>query len=308
MKTIRKVNILIALLTVLLVVACKNEDIVREPSPIVPADNQTVYFAPSNVTKYELDPAAATSVTVKLMRKDSTSAADVPIKVMKNDSNIFVIPATASFQAGKGSTTVNVTFPQSKIGINYAFELGITGDKYLNPYSTTVPVVRVSINRVQWDLVGTGQFYDDFTFASVESVKIYYSALKKQYRIPNPYTVAMLTEAGWGTKIGGPTSDYVIFQIASGKVTWTSWYIGLNYQGVAGQPYQAFFPSYLGTIRNTTSYNVDDALSIVDPSNSKLLKLYPRYYILAIPGGYSPKYPIYISLPGGPDLNALLGF
>jgi len=302
MKTLKKY--IIILVVGLIVVAC-NEDIVREPSPVVSADNQTVYFAPSNVIKYELDPTAATSVTVKLMRKDSASAAEVPIKVMKNDSNIFVIPATATFQAGKGSTTISVGFPQSKIGVNYAFELGISGDKYYNPYSTTMPVVRVSINRVQWDLVGTGQFYDSYAFASVASVQIYYSKLKSQYRIPNPYTNAMLTEAQWDNWIGGPTSDYVFFQIKSGKVTWTSWYIGLNYQGGAGQPMQAFFPSYLGTLLNTANYNADDALSVVDPDNSKLLKLYPRYYIIGL-GGFKPTYPVYISLPGGPDLATLL--
>ena len=306
MKTIRKVNILIASVAMLLITACNNDEVVRVPSPVVQTDNQTVYFSPNNTTSYELDPSAATSLTVTLLRKDSTSAAEVPLTVMKNDSNIFVIPATASFAAGKGSTTISVGFPQSQIGVPYSFEISVSGDKYLNPYSTVVPVVRVSINRVKWDLVGTGQIYDSFVFASVESVQIYYSALKKQYRIPNPYTNAMLVEAQWDNWIGGLTSDYIIFQVTSaGKVKWTVWYTGLNYQGTAGAPVQAFFPSYLGDIRNVTTYDADDALSIVDPDNNKLLKLYPRYYIIGV-GGYSPKYPCYISLPGGPDLNVIL--
>lgn len=304
MKKINKILLGILGVSVLLFSSCNDKEIVRDPSPIVPTDNQTVYFSPNNTTSYELDPTAPTSLTVTLLRKDSTSAAEVPIKVMKNDSNIFVIPATASFQAGKGSTTISVGFPQSQIGIPYAFEISVSGDKYLNPYSTVVPVVRVSINRVKWDLVGTGQFYDSFTFYSVASVQIYYSALKNQYRIPNPYSVALLTEAEWGTYMGGPTSDYVFFQIKSGKVIYTTWYTGLNYQGVSGQPIQAFFPSYLGILRNVTTYNVEDAKSIVDPNNSKLLILYPRYYILGV-GGFG-LFPCYISLPGGPDLKTLL--
>jgi len=305
MKTIKKVNILIALIAMFLITACNNEVVVRTPSPVVPTGNQTVYFSPKNATSYELDPTAPTTVTVTLLRKDSTSAADVPLKVMKNDSNVFVIPATASFQAGKGSTTISVGFPQSVIGTSYAFEIAVSGDNYLNPYSSVVPVVRVSIVRVKWDLVGTGQFYDSWVFASVAPVQIYYSVLKKQYRIPNPYTVAMLTEAEWGTYMGGPTSDYVIFSIAAnGNITWTVWYTGLNYKGVSGQPIEAYFPLYLGTVRNSTAYNADPKSS-VDPTNSKLLKLNARYYIIGL-GGFGV-FPIYISLPGGPDLKTLLG-
>jgi hypothetical protein len=309
MKTIKKVNILIAILAMFLITACNTEVVVRDPSPVVPTGNQTVYFSSKNATSYELDPAAPTSVTVTLQRKDSTSAADVPLKVLKNDSNIFVIPATASFQAGKGSTTISVGFPQSVIGTSYAFEIAVSGDNYLNPYSSVVPVVRVSIVRVKWDLVGSGQFYDSFVFASAAPVQIFYSALKKQYRIPNPYTDAMLIEAGWNVApndyMGGPKDDYLVYQVAAdGNITWTVWNTGLNYKKVAGQPIQAFFPLYLGTVRNVTTYNADPKSS-VDPTNPKLLKLNARYYIIGL-GGFGV-FPIYISLPGGPDLKTLLG-
>jgi len=305
MKTLNKIKILTAFFTMLLVIGCNEEDIVRDPSPVVATDNQTVYFSPKNTTNYELDPAAPTSVTVTLFRKDSTLAAEVPLKVMKNDSNIFVIPATATFAAGKGTTTISVGFPQSKIGIVYSFEIGVDGEKYLNPYSTTTPVVKVSINRVKWDLVGTGQFYDSWTLYSAPSIDIYYSGLKKQYRFASPYSNALLVEAEWAEWIGGPTTDYIVFEItAGGNVKFTSWYLGLNYKGVDGQPVQAFFPSYLGDIRNVTTYDVEDAQSIVDPENSKLLILFPRIYIIGV-GGYGLKA-CYISMPGGPDLKTLL--
>jgi len=306
MKTFNKVKILTIWLTVLLVIGCQNEDIVRDPSPVVVSDNQTVYFSPKNTTSYELDPNAPTALTVTLFRKDSTIAAEVPLKVMRNDSNIFVIPATATFEAGKGTTTISVGFPESKIGIIYSFEISVDGEKYLNPYSTTSPVVRVTINRVKWDLVGTGQFYDSYSLYSATSIEIYYSELKKQYRFANPYSRALLEEAEWEVWIGGPTSENIVFEItAGGNVKWTSWYTGLNYKGNAGQAVQAFFPSYLGDVLNVTTYDVDDALSIVDPDDSNLLILYPRFYIIGV-GGYKPTYPCYISLPGGPDLKTLL--
>lgn len=133
--------------------------------------------------------------------------------------------------------------------------------------------------------------------------------LKRPTGFASPYSRALLVEAEWDNWIGGPTTDYIKFQITpADKVTYTSWYVGLNYQGNEGQPIQAFFPSYLGDIRNVTTYDVEDAKSIVKKdANGKplLLEIQPRIYIIGV-GGYGLKK-MYISFPGGPDSKALLG-
>lgn len=294
----------------MLIFSSCGEEIVREPSPAVKDGNQAVYFATNNTTVYELDPTASASVSVIMERLDSVNAAEVPLKVFRNDSSIFVFPEKVTFAAGSKTATLVVQFPDAQEGIPYTFEVGVDGEDYLNPYSPVVNSIKVSITRVKWDFKGKGQYYDTWTLASVADIDIYYSDLKESYRFASPYSTAMLEEAEWNNVsgvnwIGGPTSEFIMFQIKSNKqVTFTSWYLGLNYQGVAGQSIQAFFPSYLGDIRGITTYDVEDALSKVSDDNDKLLLLNPRIFILGL-GGFGVK-PCYISMPGGPDLTTLL--
>lgn len=273
------------------------EEIVRDPSPEVKAGNQNVYFNPDNQKVYELDPAQATAVKLKMHRADSTLAAEVPLTVLRNDSNIFVFPASASFAAGQGTTEITVNFPEALEGVPYTFEVQVAGDDYLNPYATTIPSAMVTITRVYWENLGAGQFKDAWTLYSVADITIYYSALKKMYRFANPYSVALLTEAEWDNWIGGPTTEWITFEITATKnLKWDFWYLGLNYQGTAGQPIKAYMPSKLAA-----SQAPNDLLSIVDPLNNKLLHFFPYIYIDGV-GGYGLKE-VLVSLPGGPDLK-----
>lgn len=273
------------------------EEIVRDPSPEVKAGNQNVYFNPTNQALYELDPAQAKTVKLTLHRADSVLAAEVPLTVIRNDSNIFVFPATANFAAGVGTTEISVNFPEALEGISYTFEVQVGGEDYYNPYATTIPSFRVSIIRVYWENLGQGQFKDAWTLYSVADITLYYSALKKMYRFANPYSVALLTEAEWGNWIGGPTSEWITFEITSTKnLKWDFWYLGLNYQGTAGQPLKAYMPSKLAA-----SQAPNDLLSIVDPLDSKLLRFRPYIYIDGL-GGFGLKE-VLLSMPGGPVLN-----
>lgn len=306
MKKINKLLFGMLGVATLLLSSC-GEEIVRDPSPEVKDGNQVVYFPSTNKTLYELDPADAKVVNLVVQRIDSVSAANVPLTIIRNDSSIFVFPETVSFAAGQKSAVLSVSFPNAVEGIPYSFEVSVAGEDYLNPYSTTVPTVKVSVTRVKWDVVGQGQFYDSFMLYSVADVTIAYSALKKMYRFANPYSQALLEEAEWGDWIGGPTTDYIQFQVTStGNVKFDKWYVGCNYisNGENLGPIMAYFPSVLGDIRGITTYDVEDAQSIVDPENDKLLRLFPRFYVIGV-GGWGLK-PCYISLPGGPDLNEIL--
>ncbi len=286
--------------------ACADYEDVVVSSPVVGADVQAVRFASTNKTTFELDPSKELSVVLTVIRDKADAAAEIPVEVISNDDDNFVIPSTVSFAAGDSTTTLKVMASASApIGEDMVFEVKLS-DAQMNPYKVEYTAYKAKVTILKWDLVGTGQFYDSFTLYSAPAIDIYYSEVKKQYRFANPYTVALLEEAEWENWIGGPTSDFIIFEItASGNVKWKSWYTGLNYKGNVGQPVEAFFPSYLGDILNVTSLDVEDANSKVDTDNSKLLVLYPRFYMIGV-GGYNPKYPCYISMPGGPDLTTLL--
>lgn len=285
--------------------ACADYEDVVVSSPVVGADVQAVRFASTNKTTFELDPSKELSVVLTVIRDKADAAAEIPVEVISNDDDNFVIPSTVSFAAGDSTTTLKVMASASApIGEDMVFEVKLS-DAQVNPYKVEYASYKAKVTILKWDLVGTGQFYDSFTLYSAPAIDIYYSEVKKQYRFANPYTVALLEEAEWENWIGGPTSEFIIFEItATGFVKWKSWYTGLNYKGNVGQPVEAFFPSYLGDIRGVTTYDAEDALSKVSETDSKLLILNPRIYILGV-GGYGLK-PCYISMPGGPNLTTLL--
>ena len=308
MKTIGKINIIIVLIG-LFFTACTKDEILREPSPLVSENSKNVFFTKNNVLNYELEPTDPTKITVTVAREKSQGAATAAIKVLSNSENVFNIPASVTFADGVDTTTFEVSFPTAAEGIKYSFEVSFDGEQ-LNPYLLKTTTISKSVTRLKWDVVGEGQFYDSWTLYSAPKIQIQYSALKKTYRFASPYSRALLVEAEWDNWIGGPTTDYIKFQITpADKVTYTSWYVGLNYQGNEGQPVQAFFPSYLGDIRNVTTYDVEDAKSIVKEKDANgkplLLEIQPRIYIIGV-GGYGLKK-MYISFPGGPDLKTLLG-
>lgn len=308
MKTIGKINIIIVLFIGLFFTACTDE-IVREPSPVVSENSKNVFFTKNNVLSYELEPTDPTKITVTVAREKSQGAVTAALKVLSNTESVFKIPESVTFADGVDTTTFEVSFPTAAEGIKYTFEVSFDGEQ-LNPYLLKSTTISKSVTRLKWDVVGEGQFYDSWTLYSAPKIQIQYSALKDTYRFASPYSQALLNEAEWADWIGGPTTDYIKFQITpAGKVTYTSWYVGLNYQGTDGQPIQAFFPSYLGDIRNVTTYDVEDAKSIVklkdDNGKPLLLEIQPRIYILGL-GGFGLQK-MYISFPGGPDLTTLLG-
>src|SRR5690554_391114 len=113
-----KINKLIKTFSLLLVVAfaaCSDFEDTVAPSPQRPAGNQGVYFPTSNPSLFELEPTAATQVTLKVARELSSGAVQVPITVETNDDNVFNVPQSVSF-ADRKSTRLN----SSHVRISYA--------------------------------------------------------------------------------------------------------------------------------------------------------------------------------------------
>lgn len=187
---------LLSITSVLLLIFSSCEDsIEREPSPTVADNCQNVYFTNSNVTKIELEPAESTQVKVIVARQDSSAAATVPIKVISADS-VFNIPETVTFTAGKSTSEFVVTFPEAKIGINYSFEIGISGEEYLNPYISNKTSIKISVIRIKWDNIGTGVMIEGIisTLFGVELYPFYVDIQKAtlpggitRYRLINPF-------------------------------------------------------------------------------------------------------------------------
>ncbi len=282
--------------------SCTEDIPVREESPAADAESMQVYFPNSQKYKYELSPTVF-KVDVDLKREKSAKAATVKIIVTSDLTGVFTVPETVSFAAGDSTAKLTITFDTLEQFKPYQISFKIE-DQYINPYivnpnGTSDFNLYVEQNDFLPAGDGKGQFYDSFTLASVADVSITYSKKKDAYRIGNPYSLALLEEAGWGNWIGGPTSENIEIQITKeGKVTWEFWYIGLNYQGVSGYPIKAYFPSF----RTKDDVALDDLSGkIMD----NLYELHPHFYVDGL-GSFGTKYPVFISLPGGPNLNELL--
>lgn len=136
--------------------AC-SDDLERDPSPVVSPDCIGAYFSESNTYSYELDPTI-TSITLTVGRDKTAGAATVPVKVINNSENIFVIPESVSFASGEAETTMEVTFPNAEMGVEYSFELTFDSE-YVNPYKGA-SLARTSIQRIKWEPIGMGVYVD----------------------------------------------------------------------------------------------------------------------------------------------------
>ncbi len=285
--------------------SCTEDIPVREESPAANPESMQVYFPNSQKYNYELPPTVF-EVNIKLQRENHTDAATVKIIETADLADAFNVPETVTFAAGDSIATLTITFDSLEQFKSYQVSFKVE-DQYINPYVVNAKGTsdfNLYIQHNDYLPVGdgNGQFYDSWAMYSVADVMISYSQSKQIYRITNPYSEAILVEAEWDNWIGGPITDNIEIQVTEdGHVTWDFWYLGLTYQG-GGIPVKAYFPSYLDESL------VDlDALSIVNADNNLLLELYPYFYVDDL-GGWAPAATVYISLPGGPDLNTLLGF
>ena len=167
----------------LLFSACTEDYPEREPSPVTPANCVGAYFPSSNIQSYELDPADPTSFQVTVSRTNTSGAASVPISVVSNPDNVFSVPANVEFASGAETATISVSFTDAAIGTNYTLEIEVEGEQYVDHYTEIegFPTIAVSVIRVKWDNLGTGQFYDSFTLYSVADITLQYSEDKDMY-------------------------------------------------------------------------------------------------------------------------------
>ncbi|MDD4501090.1 MAG: FISUMP domain-containing protein [Bacteroidales bacterium] len=240
---------------------------------------ETPYFPPLNGLVLNMENA---TMILEITESMQLSATVVPLRstdklilewessdplVVQIDQNGVMIPLSI----GKSIITVRAT----------------SGDKTL---TATCEVEVIS----QWESLGIGQFYDAFLRLGLVDVEVQQSIVdRNKYRVIDPYPVSLVSQDSW---YGGPRAEEIEFWVTSGaNVTWDKfWYIGLNYQGVAGQPIKAYLPSALAA-----SQAPNDARSKF--LTDKKVFFNPYYYVDDL-GGYGLQS-VYLTLPGESDLT-----
>src|SRR5690554_221461 len=196
-----KINKLIKALSLLLVVAfaaCADFEDTSIDSPQKAAGNQGVFFPSSNPSLFELEPAEATQVTLKIAREVSSGSISVPINIETNDDDVFIVPQSVNFADGETEVEFIVTFPSAAEGIAYDLKLVVEGDDFVDPYGENLPVLSTTVSRIKWSPVPRSLVYIDGTFSTLFGVQIlpmYVEADSVEldnsvrYRLKNAYRV-----------------------------------------------------------------------------------------------------------------------
>ena len=122
------------MLAMILATACddKNESN-YEPGQPTAEGSMGVYFDDSNSSEFIFQPGEATEVEISVSRLNGIeTSADVPLVVTADEG--LSVPATATFEAGKSSTTVKVGFSNLEESKKYNLKVTVA-EEYADHYS-----------------------------------------------------------------------------------------------------------------------------------------------------------------------------
>ena len=183
MKNFFNYSVALAALLMLTMNAC-TEDCEYSPAPIPNNNDIVVSFSSDADNNMEVAPTDAKEMTIEVSRENTDSEVSVPLKVMRNDENIFQIPGSVTFAAGKKTATVKITFPEIKEGVVYKFEILLDNG---NIYSdNAVTNTMGSVQCVQWNQLGKGTVASQI-YEEQYAVMVYKAGHAKWYKIYSMY-------------------------------------------------------------------------------------------------------------------------
>ncbi|MDD2286521.1 MAG: hypothetical protein PHQ11_14120 [Paludibacter sp.] len=184
MKKFNKITLAIVSIVIPLLFASCEEEIVRDPSPVQSSGIQAFIYesTPQNMVFL---PANNQSFDILIGRKNTTDAVTINLSV-SNPDNVFVIPTTASFDAGEAVDTLKVTF---SMDLGTSSKLTIVLDEE-DTFWYGRDSITISVSRdYTWESAGVVSMTSSWAGA-IEDVEI--QAAKESpglYRLVSPYNV-----------------------------------------------------------------------------------------------------------------------
>ena len=244
-----------------------------------------------------------TPIEVPFTRTNTNGTLDVQVS-LADDSGIFSLKSnTVSFASGESVANAYVTYDYDKLDPKDSYKIEVTMDTEANAsqyHAVTIPFTCVKA----WKDLGIGEFFDNLALMSSDSYGIAKCTILQspdgalRYRIMNPYADQAQRAAAWDEDCAKATpSEYIEFWVTDEEkmtVTWNSyWLTGLWYQGTPGNDIKAYLPS----VKSQSDANCRFI-------EENIVQFTPYYYIDGL-GGFG-MYSCYLSMPGGPDLEAWL--
>lgn len=145
--------------------ACSDDDITRDPSPVVPDNCQNVYFSSENPTELTVSPSdlADASFDIVVSREVTANAASVPVKVIET-TEAFLFANTIEFAAGASEAVLHVELNPDAASGQHRLIISADGDEYANPYKEFdggYVLFDLTLTIEAWKYLGIAMYTDD---------------------------------------------------------------------------------------------------------------------------------------------------
>lgn len=139
--------------------ACNDDDFTAGPD----VDGAQVYF-PENVTTQHSISDDVTSIAIPVKRIVKDEALTVAI-LASDESELFTIPSSVTFAAGKETSELLITFDRTALedGKEYPLSFLINDEDNSTPYGNRM--LSITVAPWPWEELGTGKFRDDWLCA-----------------------------------------------------------------------------------------------------------------------------------------------
>ena len=136
--------------------ACNDDDFKAGPD----VDGAQVYF-PDNVTSAYSISDDVTSIAIPVKRIVKDEALTVPI-LTSDESELFTIPSSVTFAAGKETAELLITFDRTALedGKEYPLSFLINDENNSTPYGNRI--LNITVAPWPWEELGTGKFREDW--------------------------------------------------------------------------------------------------------------------------------------------------
>ena len=248
--------------------------------------------------------AATVNLTATLPAGITVAGNATTVETLANGNTVY--NTSVSFAAGEAQAPCVLNVSEMKVGTSYKGTIAIAEGEEINENTITKATSFTLGKAYTWVSLGKGEWFDQLSLMAddygIQSVEVMKADGFDRYRIMNPYADTDQLAAAWGaSSLGGSKNSFIEFWVLENgtNVKWDGWWCpGILYDG-DGTDIKAYYPSVL-----SSSLAADDAKSkfVMD----KVVVFYPYWYIDGV-GGFGTKYPCFLSLPGGPSIESILG-
>lgn len=295
-------------LTTVLLSSCKESDDYTAGTWDAAANYGDVFFMTSSKT-VELDPAAATTGSFEIFRRNRSGELKVTCKVVENTNDVFTVDPIV-FADGDSVATVNVSFPAAEVGTTYKLKLKLDDPAYVSQYTDGVTFT-YAVTRVKWNLLGKGTLAENFYMGGVGNVEIYQKdSDPNMFRIMHPFdeiieALKADTESWAPEEFNGKQPEYFELTVNKGIVTYPSYQTGiysLNYSA----DIWIHHPKAFTSLADPSNWTYNKVLGYQEGNNLPgQIQMAPYYYMDGVGGwnktqsdgiivitfpGYTPKY------------------